>query len=451
MRSRTIPTQTRSLYDLIAGYRSGEYSPVEEIARLTAGFENAYNSTVTTLFDRAEQEARSATERYRRGRARALEGVFFGVKDNIDVDGANTSGGSDAVPVEPAGADANVVARLRALGAIPIAKHNLYAYAMGDHFTNVFGTPRNPRDPVRSTGGSSSGSAAAVGVGEVYFALGTDTGGSIRMPSAWCGLAGLKPTSGSLPMQGIQPLAWTLDTVGPIARNVRDLRLVASSLFGEPSASDRRSVQVNPRERPRRVGIPRNWFYDDCDAEILRALDHTIEELTAHGYERVEVEVWGMDRLAEATRAILYSEIAAAHRKHEDYFDRYDPVFLSHIDRGMNVRAVDYVAAMHYRSRLQAALEEMFRDVDVVLTPTVGFTAPILGREMVADIDGLQVPWTSVVSRNLFLANVTGYPALSVNVARDTRGLPIGAQLLGPAGGDLELLETGMVIERVMS
>ncbi|MGH9107486.1 MAG: amidase [Acidimicrobiales bacterium] len=352
-------------------------------------------------------------------------GLRLAVKDLIDMEGVPTTAGCRAVADEAENAlkDATCLAGARAAGARIVGRTNLNELALGVTGVNPwFGTPINPLDPARVPGGSSSGSAVSVATGEADVAYGTDTGGSVRIPSACCGTAGLKTTWGRVPLDGVRPLAPTLDTVGPMARDVRGL--VAGMQMLEPGFQ---LADVAPT----RVGRVRLG----CDPRIESALDSA---LAAAGWEVVDVDVAEWEDANSACGVLVVAEAWQSNQRlARRYPERIGPEVLQRLQTGRDVGGKEVASARATARRWQARLSSLFGEVDLLVTPTLTIFPPFVERA--GDL-------VSTRARCTFPANLAGVPALALPVP-SSGPLPASLQLMGPAGSEERLLAAGLVVE----
>ncbi len=424
---------------LLADYRAGCADPVTEVERSLVTFDRVgadLNAAIIVLGDQARLAAQESVRRYRDGTARSLEGLPVGIKDIIAVGGVPLTAGSRVLAGHVPPRDADVVRRLRVAGALVIAKLATFAFANGDPVNVDFGVTRNPADPAHLAGGSSSGSAAAVGSGCVPVALGSDTGGSIRLPAAYCGLAGIKPTFGRVPRDGVLPLAWTLDHVGPLTRTVRDLRLVLP-ILGDPAA--RRPPPAVPTVPVGlRVGVPDSYFLDRLDATTASAFDSALRALSAAGARVVHVHVPDLNLAEPVGRTIITAEMASLHEQFADRAAHYDDLLGARLAAADKVLATDYLKAQRLRVLLDRNVTATFAHCDVLATPTTPTVAPRIDS-LTVRAAGKTVPWLDVAARNTFPFNLTGMPA--VTVPMQTSGLPVGLQLAGPMWSDSFVLD----------
>jgi aspartyl-tRNA(Asn)/glutamyl-tRNA(Gln) amidotransferase subunit A len=401
------------------------------------------NAFITVLADSALDQARNADRELARGERRgALHGIPVSIKDLIDVRGVATTAASRVRAGHRAAEDAPVVARLRRAGAVFIGKTNLHEFAFGvTSEDSAYGPARNPHDLRRSPGGSSGGSAAAVLAGLSVASVGTDTGGSIRIPAAACGIVGLKPHSGGLPCEGVVPLSTTLDHVGPMTRTVGDARLLFAAMSGSED------VEPHPPETPVRLGVPRPYFLDLLDREVRDRFDETIGRLRAAGCVVENVTIPHAPLIADVYLHISLAEAARYHaatleRQPDDYSK---PVRLR-LELGRYVLAEDYLRALDGRRVLTREVDAALAGRSALVLPTLPIPAPPLGAATV-ELDAGPVPVRSALLRLTQLFNLTGHPAISIPCGSTATGLPCGCQLVGPRGETRGLLDLAEALE----
>jgi aspartyl-tRNA(Asn)/glutamyl-tRNA(Gln) amidotransferase subunit A len=360
-----------------------------------------------------------------------LAGTRVGLKDNIDTAGVPTTCGSaffaDRVPDR----DAEVVTRLAAAGALMVAKLNLSEFAIGLTAQNSAAGPvRNPWDLRRVPGGSSGGSAAAVAAGLVQLALGTDTGGSVRVPAAACGVTGLRPGISVVPDAGTFPVCDLLDTVGPMAR---DVGLVARA-FAVLAGREQRAAEPAP---PRRIGVPQLWF-DDLDPGVAGVFAAAGRVFAAGGSELVPVQVTGAGSAQDVLYTIVYSDIADLHQQRLTRPESFQRDTLTRLRVGTGVSEGDRAEALEARAEFQRGLDELFGTVDVLLTPTLPVDVPVARPDddvlaLTRRMAQLSAPWS-----------LHAGPTLALPAGRHpASGMPVGLQLTAAVGGEDLLLDAG--------
>ncbi|WP_030770838.1 amidase [Streptomyces sp. NRRL F-2664] len=449
-------------YDLtLAGaaeaVRSRRMSPVELVDSVLARIEQVQprlGAYASVAADGARHSARCAADEIAADGPRGpLHGVPAGLKDLIDVAGTATSASSRVREGHRAQADSTVAARLRAAGTVFVGKTHTHEFAYG------LTTPQtgNAWDRSRVAGGSSGGSAVAVAARAATFALGTDTGGSIRVPAALNGVVGLKPTYGLVSRHGVTSLSWSLDHVGPITRTVEDAALVLASLAGhdprDPASAAAPPADYRPGPAPDltglRVGVPVNHYFDHVHPDVEAAVRQAIGGLQALGARLVDVEI-PMTRYLRATQwGLMVPEASAYHaRTLRAVPDLYGADVRVLLEAGELMTAGDYLRAQRARTLVRQAWREMMTAVDVIAAPTVPVTAVAAGQTTVTWGDGTVESVSDAYVRLSAPANLTGVPSLTVPVGLDPRGLPIGMQLMGSPFGEAVLLRTGHAYER---
>jgi aspartyl-tRNA(Asn)/glutamyl-tRNA(Gln) amidotransferase subunit A len=444
----TRPADLRGIAEVAPLIKSRALSPVDLVhsclARIDAG--SAGNAFITVLGDAAVDEARQAEADIAVGRYRGpLHGVPVSIKDLVDVAGTPTTSGS-AVPPRRAAVDAGIVARLRAAGAIVIGKTNLHEFAFGTTSDeSAFGPVRHPKDPERSAGGSSGGAAVALAEGMCFGSVGTDTGGSIRIPSAACGTVGLKPTIGELPCDGIVPLSTTLDHVGPMARTVADTAVLFRAMNGQTGAL------ITPASAKLTFGVPRAYLCDRLDPDVRTALERTRETLARAGHTVVDVTI---DHAAWTPDVYLHIVLPEAARFHapmlETSAEKYSPGIRLRLEMGRYLLAEDYVRAMGLREHLTRAVDRALEGMDALLLPALAIPAPPLGAASV-DVDGAKEPTRAIMLRLTQLFNISGHPAVALPAGTTQKGLPVGMQLVGHLRRTERLLEVASAAEPYIS
>ncbi len=437
-------------------------SPVEVLEAVLERIERSQpilNAYLTVTAEAARGDAARAEREITKGRYRGpLHGIPISLKDNIWTRGVRTTAGSkvlaDFIPEQ----DATVARRLRRAGAILVGKTNLHEFAFGFTTNNPhYGPTRNPWDVERIPGGSSGGSAAAVAAGLCAASVGTDTGGSVRVPAALCGIIGLKPTYGRVSCHGTVPLAKSLDHVGVLARKVADVAILLGAIAGRDpldlTTADAPvpDYQHRLRQRPRklRLGWPREHFRERLDGEVRRALEAARRSFEQMGARVEEVRLPHVHQTPEAGASMAYAEALAVHQALGYYPARiadYSPELRALLEAGTKVRAVDYLLAFETQKAARADFEAAFERVDAILAPTVPVPAPHIGEESVV-LDGKRETLRSAFLRLNRPANLTGLPAISIPCGFTRGALPIGLQIIGRAFDEAGLLRIALAYE----
>ncbi|HUF27277.1 MAG TPA: amidase [Gemmatimonadaceae bacterium] len=431
--------------DHATAYRTGSATPlavaeaVLEAMRLADEAMPPLRAFLSIDRDDVLAQARESTRRFDRGVPRGpLEGVPVAIKDEVDQRGHPTTVGTSFLGRQPASVDAIAVARLRAAGALLIGKTNMHEVGIGVTGLNAHhGTARNPHDPERHTGGSSSGSAAAVASGLCPAALGADGGGSIRIPAALCGLVGLKPTYGRVSETGAFPLCWSVAHLGPIATTAADAALLHAILAG-PDPADAATL----RQPPVRVddiaggdlsglvvGVYRPWF-EDADPEIVAHCDRMIAVLVDAGARVREVEVPELELARIAHAVTIGSEMAAAMMSHRADRGRHGADVRINMAIARAFTARDYVHAQRARTRVMRHLAAALELADVVVTPATAIVAPVVRADALRGGES-DIAVLSALMRFVSIANLTGHPAIAFPAGTTAKGLPIGMQAIG--------------------
>lgn len=421
-----------------------------------------YNKVVNAFItvrprDELMREAKQVDERRSRGhRFGPLGGVPVAVKDNFATDGLRTTAGSRILADWIPDRDAVAVRRLKEAGAILVGKLNLHEFADGPTNDNPhYGRTENPWAIGRTPGGSSGGAGAALAADMCLAALGTDTGGSIRTPAAFCGVVGLKPTYGLVSRAGVVPFSWTLDHAGPMARGVRDIGLLLRVIAGhdpeDPGSAP--STPQDPLDGVENgfdglvVGIETGYFHQVMEPGVRRVLDRATRRIVELGGDIRTVQLPTMRVALPAELAILFPEAASVHRHYlEERLDEYGKDVRLSLLSGRLYRGVDYVNAQRVRVRIRRELAEAFRQVDLLLTPTVILEPPEWGQETF-QVEGQQLDPLNGLIRCLAPFNLSGNPAVSIPYGYGDRELPVGVQLVGPYFAEPVLLRAARALE----
>jgi aspartyl-tRNA(Asn)/glutamyl-tRNA(Gln) amidotransferase subunit A len=438
----TIATTAGQLRNGATTSRALTTACLERIAELSPRL----NAFITVLGDQALADAETADRELAGGTDRGpLHGIPISLKDLIDLSGSPTTAASRVRQGDMAAHDAVIVERLKHAGAVLLGKCNLHEFAYGTTSEDsAFGPVRHPLDTSRSAGGSSGGSAVAIATGMSFASIGTDTGGSIRIPAALCGIVGLKPGYGELPLSGIFPLSASLDHVGPMALSVEDAWIVFKVMKGE-RASPLRPGQPDLREV--RLGVPRPYFCDILDDDVRARFEERLTRLRAAGARIQDVRI---PHGADAPPIYLHiqaPEAAAVHaRLLEQQPDAYTPNVRSRLEAGRYLLAEDYIRAQRGRLVLRREVDGVLQACNALLLPTVPIPAPTIGSVEVT-LGGRKELVRGVMLRLTQLFNLTGHPAISIPSGSTAAGLPCGLQIVGHRGATDALLELAFACE----
>ena len=431
--------------------RRKQISPVDITASCLARIERlnpTINAFITVMHYSALAQAHDAEREIHAGNWRGpLHGIPIGLKDLIDTAGVKTTCASalflDRVPAE----DAEVVRRLKSAGAVLIGKQNMQEFAYGGTSTSsYFSAVHNPWDIDRIAGGSSGGSAAAVATGMCFGAIGTDTGGSIREPAAFCGLVGLKATYGRVSARGVFPLSPSLDHVGPICRNVIDTALMLQAVAGYDRFDttsvdfpvDSYTEALNVKTKPR-IGIVRRPFFDDLDPDIEKAMNEALKQIDILSSAVLEID------LPSTPTAVQAPEVYAVHSK---YFtaspELYGPWMHERLKQAAAVDTVTYIEARHELDRVRRCVGDVFSKVDLLLTPTT----PVPPITITEAMNMSPEPAGELWLRNTRPFNAYGLPTISIPCGFTRGGLPIGLQISGPHFSERSLLSFAYAFEQ---
>jgi len=370
-----------------------------------------------------------------------------------------TTAGSEIWQARVPTQDAQVWARLQEQGAILLGKHNLHEFAYGTTNDNAYyGAVHNPWDFTRTSGGSSGGSAAAVAANLSAFSIGTDTGGSIRIPAACTGVYGLKPTYGRVSVRGIAPLAFSLDHAGPLARSIRDIGLLMDVIAGYdpldpasvvPVGNDQTSVgQLIGRPLDGlRVGYEDDFFATMVDAQIRTACEEALDVLQRAGATVVRVAIALIENVSQWQNETISAEAFAVHQERLDDPDApFAKETRARLETGRSIMGHEYARAQHGRAQFKRVLADVFAEIDVLITPTLCFVAPVLAQRS-TQVNGETVAYRQYLTRFTNPFNFSGYPALAAPFGLSADGLPISVQLVAPPFAEARLLQVGAILE----
>ena len=405
------------------------------------------NAFITVTTDLARADAAAADADLRTGVDRGpLHGIPISVKDLIDIAGYPTTAASRVRQFDVAGADAPVVARLREAGAVIVGKTNLHEFALGPTSEeSAYGPPRHPLDQTRMTGGSSGGSAAAVAAGLGFASVGTDTGCSIRLPSALCGVVGLKPRFGDVPTDGVVALSRQLDHVGPIARSVADARLLYQVMAGRPAIDD----ALQPDLASLSAGLVSAGFVDRLADDVRAAFEAALARLRVHGLAIAPAPLGVLDDAAAAYLPLCLADAAALHAATlETQGGDYSPGVRARLEAGRYVAAEDYARATQAQVVLRHAVDRALGRADVLLLPTSPISAPLFGTASVRFGD-VEESTRNALLRLCQPFNLTRHPAISLPIPTAPGALPVGLQIV--AGDTERLLDIALAVEAALA
>jgi aspartyl-tRNA(Asn)/glutamyl-tRNA(Gln) amidotransferase subunit A len=432
--------------------RSGEMTSERATERCIANIEarnRELNAFILVMADEAMRDAREADRQLAQGHDRGpLHGVPISIKDLMDVAGTPTTAASRVRTPKPAIADAPAVGHLRAAGAVFVGKTNLHEYALGTTSEDsAFGAVRNPIDPSRSAGGSSGGSAVSVAADMALASVGTDTGGSIRIPASACGIVGLKPSYGEVSTEGVIPLAPRLDHVGPLARSVADAWTVLRALAGDP-----RPAPLTPA-RPSGVRLLalRRYFCEFLDDDVRARFEEALQRFSAAGMHVGEAGIRHADTIVSVYQRIAPREAFLQHAATLDTVpERYTAPVRQRLEVGRAVSLEDFARALDDRALLRGEVDDALAGGDALVLPTLPIPAPTLGAETVP-VGATEQPTRAMMLRDTQLFNLTGHPAISLpcGVTRDS--LPCGLQLVGPRDQTGALVRIALACEAIIS
>jgi aspartyl-tRNA(Asn)/glutamyl-tRNA(Gln) amidotransferase subunit A len=445
--THTPETMTSQIAALADGSRTASSLAEAALARATAFADlNAFVAIDEAIVMR---QAGAADERRRRGQPLStLDGIPIAVKDNYLTMDYPTTACSKALPKEPAGSDATVVANLRRAGAVVLGKTNMHEWAYGaTNSVSAIGPTRNPRDKSRITGGSSGGSGAAVAAGIVSVALGSDTGGSIRIPAAACGIYGFKPSYGRASRYGVLPLSWSLDAPGPMTATLADIPILLPYFFGhdpqDPTTHGSRPFRkVDIAARPKLLnlagpGLERAW---NVDRSLLAALEKSDAEIGQGSLDNV-------DSYFAAWETILHCEASAYHDPDgRRSLSCYSEATQAHLAAGRLISGADLIKAQRLRGHLVDKLLNGFGDWDALVLPTLPVVAPLAGEEW-QSFGGRRVTTQDAMTWFCWIGNLAGLPSISIPIMGGGADLPVGMMLMGKPGKDEALLATAQWID----
>ena len=448
-----------SIGEAAAGLRARRFSAVD-LATAAISRIDRLNPTlrafITVTAEQALEQARQADRELAMGQDRGpFHGVPVALKDLFYTKGVPTTAGSKVYQNFLPEYNATVVEKLLAAGAVLLGKLNMHEFAYGITSANPhFGAVRNPWSPRHSPGGSSGGSAAAVATHMVFMAMGTDTGGSIRIPASFCGTVGLKPTYGRVSRFGVLPLGFSQDHMGPLTRSVRDAALALNAIAGhdprDPTSSRRPVVDYVPGEdcsiRGVRIGFPDSFFFERLHEDVESAVRGAIARAQSLGAVIKPVRLPDMDALNAVARIVLLSEASSVAEPFMEDRGQFGPDVLALLDQGRLVPATDYINAQRLRRKMRREFEQVWQDVDCLIAPATPTPAPRIGDTTIR-LGGRDEDVRLASTRLVRCFNALGFPALSLPCGLSASGLPLGMQIVGPAFEEALLLRIGAALE----
>jgi aspartyl-tRNA(Asn)/glutamyl-tRNA(Gln) amidotransferase subunit A len=417
---------------------------LDRIAQLDA----TLNAFITVFADDAMEQAHALDEELGHGQSRGpLHGRTISIKDLIDMKGFPTTAASRVRAGHVARADATIVTRLREAGAVIIGKTNLHEFALGTTSDeSAFGAVRNPRDPSRSPGGSSGGSAAAVAAQLGWASIGTDTGGSIRIPASACGVVGLKPSFGEIPTVGVVPLSVSLDHVGPLAQSVSDAWAIHSVLTGTTPAP------ASPGDiKHVRLGKLGGYFLEKLDADIRARFEEALDRLEGGGASISEIDLGELPDIASTYINVALPEAFAYHADAlKNAPEEFSRSVRSRLEMGGTISQAAYVQAQADRAKMRTAVDNALVRVDALVLPTMPVPPQKIGAETVL-VGSAEEPLRPLTLRLTQLFNLTGHPAISLPCGDTREGLPCGLQLVGQRQKTIALLQVALSCEEFVT
>jgi aspartyl-tRNA(Asn)/glutamyl-tRNA(Gln) amidotransferase subunit A len=454
-----------SIEEVAKLFRKRRLSPVELTRLMLVRIEQLnprLNAYITVTAELALAQAKKAESELFAPRGRKghrdrgpLHGIPISLKDNIYTKGIRTTAGSkilkDFIPQH----DAPIVAMLKEAGPVILGKTNMHEFAYGVTSNNPhYGPVHNPWDVARIPGGSSGGSAAAVAAGLCFGSIGTDTGGSIRIPASLCGIAGLKPTWGRISCEGIIPLSPAFDCAGPLARTVGDVAALTGVLYSrvgrEPNLARHSALRAGKGKFC--LGIPRQLFFDALSPEVRNAFDAALRDLCRAGMTTKDISIPLLDETEDAGNHIAWTEAALYHQQ-QGYFParstEYGDDVRSRLEMGCKVPAVDYLQALEVQKQFFEQLHMVLAesDTDAIVFPSTAIEAPLLNQETIR-LGAHEYPARALLLRHNRPANLAGVPAVSVPCDLTRSGLPIGLQIMAGVSSEPILLRIAKIIER---
>ena len=449
-----------TISELSENIREKKLSPIEIVQELLKTIKKLNPANKSFLYIAEEEsikEAHSIEKEISSGNYKGpLHGIPIGLKDLYETDNMPTTSGSVIFKDYQSNKNATSVQKLIDAGSIIIGKLNMHPFAFGAFGTNSdFGTPPNPWNTSHIPGGSSSGSGVAVASGMIPGATGSDTGGSIRIPSAVCGIVGIKPTYGRISRYGLTPLSWSLDTAGPMTRSVKDCAYMLEVMSGFDINDDSSSTKGVPQfskafdEETRKftIGIPKNQYFTNIHSEVETKVNEAIETLKKLGFTVVEVDIPTPEEAGKIQTNIINPEAVAFHQDRlRNDIDRIAPDVRARLESGIFIPAVNYIQAQRLRRQFIGRMVDCMSTVDALITPTEPICSPEIGQTTTT-INNEEVTIQSLLTKFTSPFNLSGLPAISVPCGFDTKGLPIGLQIVGKHFDEMTILQIAHIFE----
>lgn len=456
---------SKEIHSLAKQIKKGEISPVQLVKSTIDRIKKTdptLNAYITVNEDKALKDANEMEKEIKQGNYKGpLHGIPIGIKDNIFTKGIKTTMGSEIYRNFSPKENAFVINRLIKAGAIIIGKNNTHQFAFGPTGDRSHvGPAHNPYNIKKMTGGSSGGSAAAVSAYLCFGALGTDTGGSVRVPASFCGIVGMKPTFGSISNRGVYPLSWSLDHVGPLTRSVIDNALLLNEMVAydrEDPKSIRRKKEDYTRllgkdMKGKIIGIPTAYYYEDIDEEIQSAIKNVIQTFEMLGAEIRQIKLSISERSLEAQRIILRTEAYTVHENNlKEYPDLWDEEVKERLQTGLLTKGFEFARALQNRELAKKEFNEALDDCDILLTPTMSILPPDIGSRDVTITNRYGNHIRSTITKLTSPTNLNGFPSLTVPCGFSKDSLPIGVQLIGKEFDEATLYQFGFALEQEIS
>ena len=458
VKESTSFSSIRQLSETIKNRELSSVDIVEVCLKRIDKFNPSLNSFITVLNERAYEDAERIEKEIRQGIDRGpLHGVPFSIKDIIYAEGVRCTAGSKIMSNYIPKIDATIVARMRKAGAILLGTNNLNEFASGITGINPhYGSSKNPWNINRISGGSSGGSAVAVATGMVPVSLGTDTGGSIRVPSSLCGVVGLKPTYGTVSKYGVMDLAPSLDHVGCITRSAWDAAIVLHIIAGHDplllitenqNIPRYRKAFAETKDKKLSVGLPRQYFFDYLQTEVKDIINNFLDTIGLAD-SILEINIEKTDKIYKSWRTIRFAEATEVHLKWlKTKADDYSKEVRKMLLEGTQIAAIEYIRALKLRNQIKNEFLRLLKKVDIIVVPTTIISAPRFDDLELSNIDGKLIEIRNALLRNTIVFNSTGLPSISIPVGLTKDGMPVGVQIVGSLFEDEKLLSVAYKYE----